>query len=98
MMVVEPGRRNMRDEKLASIGVGSGIGHRKHAGLVVAQICDKFVAEFIPGSAGAVAFGAPALDHEFLDDAMEFEIIVKTMVGKVYEIRNGERRFIGEKL
>ena len=71
MLVVQPRCGGNREEKLAAVGAGSGVGHGELAGLVVLQRRMKFVGESIAGATSAVATRAAALNHEIGDDAVE---------------------------
>ena len=53
--IVEMQRRRERDEELAAVGIGSGVGHREDAAFGMAQLGVEFVFELVARSAGAVA-------------------------------------------
>ena len=75
--VVEVRRRPERDEELAAVGAGPGVGHREDAGLAVAARRVELVGELEPRATHAVAHGAAALDDEAVDHAMEDEAVVE---------------------
>src|SRR5439155_16197244 len=77
VLIVEPRCRCNSDKKLATVAIGSGIGHGKFAGLGVFQRRMKFVGEFVARSAHAGALWAAALNHEIGNDAVEDESIIK---------------------
>ena len=52
----------------------------------------QFVFEAVTGIAGAVALWAAALDHEVLDDAVEYLSVVEFLLNQVDEIGDGEGR------
>src|SRR3546814_21030573 len=70
---IQPRGGDVGDEELAAIGAGAGIGHRQHAGFVVAQLRAALILEAVAGVATATAFRAAALDHEIGDHAMSSE-------------------------
>ena len=97
------------DEKLAAIGSGAGIGHRKFSRFVVPQFLVKFVGETVSGIAGSSSERASALNHELRYHAMKNEAVVKRALGflpglgifeflgalrKAHEIRNRLRGFL----
>src|SRR6476659_1521962 len=59
--VVAVGRRADRDEELAAVGVGPGIGHRENAGFLVPQRGMELVGELVPWPADALPERVPAL-------------------------------------
>ena len=66
-----------RDEELAAVGVGAGVGHRQEPAAIVAQAGAELVGELVAGAARAVAHRAAALDHEAVDDAVEDQAVVE---------------------
>ncbi len=82
---VEVGSGAMRDEELRAVGVGSGVGHGEHAGLVVTTVRLAFALEFVAGVTGSAALWATALDHEVRDDTVELKSVVKSAGGEVEE-------------
>ena len=77
---------------------GAGVGHREHAGLVVAQLGMELVGETVARTAGAGAGRIAALRHEVLDHPVEDRAIVKSLAGQEDEIVDRARRLIGEQL
>src|SRR6266542_2085613 len=74
----EPWRGCDGDEKLRAVGVRSGVGHGKFAGLVkLVGRAFGFVLKAISGAARASAAGIAALNHEVGDDAVEDGPVVK---------------------
>src|SRR6267378_1550680 len=74
----EPAGVGDRDEEVAAVGVGAGVGHGQFAGLLEAVFgALGFVGELVAGAAHAGAFGVAALDHELGDDAMEDGAVVE---------------------
>src|SRR5512138_1314190 len=55
VLVVEPGRGDVRDEELAAVSASAGVRHREHTGLAVLQRRMEFVGEFVAGAARAGA-------------------------------------------
>ena len=78
----------MGNEKLAPIGVGTGVGHGEDAGTVVPEVFVELVFELGPvwPTAPTGSLGATGLDHETGDDTMESEAVVKTIIGEFFEI------------
>src|SRR3984885_1151977 len=86
VLAVQPIRRDMRDEELAAIGVGAGIGHRERTDFVTIRIALGLVFELITGTAAAAGRRIAALNHEVFDHAMKLRSIVKALAGQKYEI------------
>ena len=86
----------LHDKELAAVGIWAGIGHGdRAAGVIPAQI---FIGKLVAGTAGAVAFGIPALDHETFDDAVKNGVIIEAGSGQVNEIVGSNRGIFGIKL
>ena len=94
VLVVEPGRGDVRDEELRAVRVGAGVGHREDAGAAVLEVFVELVFERVAGAAGAGAFGAAGLDHEVGDDAVEREAVVEAVFGELLEVGDGFRCFV----
>ena len=77
MLTIEPGCRGNGHEKLAAVGAGARVGHRKNSGLAVFQVGTEFVRELITGAASAGTERVSTLNHEVFDDAMENGSIIK---------------------
>src|SRR3989344_6878332 len=84
------------DEKLAAVGIGTRIRHRDSADyivIVVAYLVGKFVAWIpcAPVRHRGVAFRkrVAALNHEILDDAVEFGAVVESRSGELHKIGDG---------
>jgi hypothetical protein len=88
----------MGDEELRSVGAGTGVRHRQHAGAVMAQIGAAFVAEAISRTAAAGPFGATALNHEVGDDTVEAQAVVVLAARKVDEVRDRDGRLVGKQV
>lgn len=77
----------MGDEKLAAIGAGAGVGHRKNTGAVVTQgVAGKFVLEAVARAAAAGAGGISPLDDKIWNDAVEDNAVIKAFTGQKYKI------------
>lgn len=76
----------MSNEKLGSIGVGAGIGHREGAGTVMLEVFVELVLKLVSGTAGTGSLGAASLNHEVRDDAVEGQAIVETIIGEFLKI------------
>ena len=79
MLSVEVGSWEVSDEKLRTVGVGSGIGHRENAWPVVTAVWLAFTLELVAGVASASAERAAALNHEIWNDAVKGKAVVKSL-------------------
>src|SRR6185437_2053880 len=86
VLAIEPVGDNMRNEKLAAVGVGSGIGHRKGPDLVLVGIAPGFILEAVAGAAAAGGGRIAALNHEVIDDAMEHGSVVELLPRQEHKI------------
>src|SRR4029434_9760077 len=77
VFAVQPWGRFLDDEELATVGVGSGVGHGQDARFGVLEIGIEFVLEAISRTAGAVAQRIAPLDHKAGDNAMKDRAVVK---------------------
>lgn len=100
MMTIEVfGRSCVNDEKLAPIGVASGIGHGEGS-LDMSEFRYEFVVEFRAVDTLATHPGTgwiTSLDHEVPDDPVENHAIVIPFAGKSDEIGTGPRGFFDKK-
>src|SRR5690348_4618610 len=96
VFAVQPRRGHVGDEELAAVGTGTGIGHGKHAGLVVFQAGTHLVLETVTRAAAARAFRAATLDHEIGDHAMEAEAVVEAALDEVHETGDRDRGLVFE--
>ena len=62
----------------------------------MAQILAEFIRNSIARAASTIAGGIPALDHEAIDDTMENQAIIKTLLNQIDEILRCNRCFILE--
>lgn len=81
MFAVEPGRGRERDEELAAVGVGPGVGHAQdpRARVLELQGPGDLVGELVAVDGGAAAARprrVAALHHEARDDAVEDRLVV----------------------
>lgn len=93
VLAVEPRRRRQRDEELAAVRVGAGVGHAEDAGAVVAEVGVDLVGKLVAVDRGAAAAGArrvAGLDHKVGDDAVHERVVVVAA--------RGERREVGARL
>ncbi len=98
---VEPGAGHGGDEELRTVGAGASVGHGEEAGLVeldagVALVLKLAAPEGFAAhaSAGRVA----ALQHEFLDHAVENNAVVVALVDEADEVFNGLGSDVGHQL
>lgn len=92
---VQPGGDGSGDEELGTVGVGSGVGHRKKTLLGVLEL-EVLILELVAVdglATSAVALGeVAALDHKVLDDAVERRsLVAKALLagGKGTEVLGG---------
>jgi hypothetical protein len=64
----------------------------------VLEVLVELVLKAVTRAAGARALRTAGLDHEILNDAVEFEPIVEAVGGELFEVGNGFRRFVVEEL
>lgn len=76
VLAVEVWGGKVCDEKLRAVGVGSGVGHGKDAGFVVATVGFTLALELVAGATRAGAGRATTLNHEVRNDAVEVESVV----------------------
>jgi hypothetical protein len=100
VFIVEPGRGGDGDEKLAAVGMGTGVGHGEEALFPVVEGGMEFVGEFVAGSAAAGTFGTAALDHKIRDHPVEDQVVEEGLAGlgafgKGHEVFDGLGRFFG---
>src|SRR3989344_4488505 len=104
VLVIKGNVERRVDEELTAVGVGARIGHGNGANIIfIARI--YLIVECISWAAGpparhlCVVFGEwiATLDHESLDDTVEFGAIVETAPGEFDEIRDRIRRLRIEK-
>jgi hypothetical protein len=74
------GGRAEGDEKLASIGSGSGIGHGKNSFAGMSQGRIKLIVEPVSRAAGTGSRRTPALYHKAFDDPVKDEAVVKISI------------------
>src|SRR3989442_6421670 len=94
---VEMGRGAVADVELAARGVGVlAPRHCDAAAHVLLRV--ELGGDRVAGTAGAVAFGAAALDDEVRDDAVEGEPVVEPPPGERHEVRDGPWRVLSGEL
>src|SRR2546430_17158656 len=96
MLSCQPVGRRESNEELATVGVGTGVGHRENAGLIELAPRLEFVGELVAGTTGAVAEWIASLDHEVRDDAVEREPVVVRPLGFLARLRRSEERRVGK--
>src|SRR2546425_12304706 len=97
VVAIEVGRGTVADVELAARGVGV-LAPRHRDGPADVLLRVELGGDIVPGTAGAVAFGAPALGDEVRDDAVEGEPVVEPLLGERHEVRDGLRRVFREEL
>src|SRR5262245_41682762 len=58
----------------------------------------KFVRELVAWSPRAVPFRAARLDHEVRDHSVEFQAVIKSLPGELFEIAHRARSLVVEQL
>src|SRR5262245_4883224 len=97
VLAVQEVGRSQRDVELAARGVGIlAAGHGYHAADMLLLV--ELRLDLVTGTAGAVALGIAALDHEARLDAMEGESVVEALVGEGDEVLDGLGRIVGKEL
>ena len=97
ILAIEPRVIRVADEELAARGIRvAGTGHRDGSAhvrsLVVHAVRAEFALDVVAGAAGPGAKGAPALDHEALDDAMEGQSVIEAFLHELLEILGADGR------
>ena len=64
------------DEKLASVGSGTCVGHRKNSGAVMPTFQCTFIIKFISGAPGSGSLRTTALDHKIGNYTMEIKSVI----------------------
>jgi len=77
MTVIQVRCRAQCDEKLAAVGVRTGVGHRKDAFRVMAQAGVEFVFKAVAGATCSGALRAPALNHKACNYPVKGKAVVK---------------------
>ena len=85
---IQVGLRGMGDEKLAAIGVWTGISHGDHPGFVLKRVAINLVRKFITGATAARAGGVSTLDDEIIDYPVETNPVVVAILGQEDKIVN----------
>jgi len=89
MSAIQPGSFLNGDEKLGSIGVFTSVGHGQPAGTVMLEL-EVFVSEAFAingASTSTISTGEiSSLDHEILDNAMEFGSLVPFTCGLLSQL------------
>jgi len=103
VLTIEVGLGSMAKKKLTAAGVSTGMGHRQAAGLMFVAV--DLTGDRVARTAGAglapcsfPAVGTAALGHEAIDDAMEAEPVIETLVGELDEVGHGSGGIAIEKL
>lgn len=89
VLSVEVRGRAKGDEELAAVGARAGVGHAEGALAVVLQRRHELVLELAApdgGTATASTGGVTALDHEALDDAVKYDVVVFASRGQGGEV------------
>ena len=97
MLAIEVRGGSVGDEELAAIGPGTGIGHGKDSGLVVAEVALALILKGISWAAPAGSRGIAALHHEVGNDAMEGDSVVVAPARQIQETGTGDRGIGGVK-
>ena len=103
VMAVEKRCRTQSDVELASVGVGTCVGHGQHSFAIVLQRGIDFIGELIARPSAAIARRIATLNHETGFHAMEGEPVIKLFgFGAIvclgafrqsHKVRHGERGF-----
>jgi hypothetical protein len=92
-------------EELAAARVLAGVGHGEGAQLVLVGVARRLALDLPAGAAGpghargaGLGVGAPALDDEIGDDAVEGQAIVEAGFDELHEVRHSAGRLLREEL
>ena len=96
VLAVEVGLGTVGDEELAAVGSGTGICHREDARSIVSAVRHALVTKAIAGAPRAGAFGTSPLDHEIRNDAVEAQVVVKTLFRERDDVRHRVGRIVLE--
>jgi hypothetical protein len=77
VQVVQAMDRGQGEEKLRTIRVRSGVGHRQDAHRIMTQARDEFVGKLVAGPAFARPERIPSLHHEAGHDPVELQLVEK---------------------
>jgi hypothetical protein len=80
MVAIKPGGCGVRYEKLAAVGIGTRVRHRKHPGAVVPEFRVDFIGEAVAGTACAGSQRAAPLNHKVIDYAVKGKAVKKRSV------------------
>lgn len=97
VLAIEVGSRKVGDEKLAAVGVGSGIGHGENSRLGVLERTINFIRKPVSRTTRTRASWIATLDHEIRNHAVKCHAVIVTALGKIEEIRGGDRDLRSEK-
>src|SRR5690606_29451377 len=86
----------VRDEKLATVGVRPRVRHGENSRLVVAERPVDFIGELVSWTTPACAGRVAPLDHEVRDHTMERNAVVVAALGEIEEICGGDGHPGGE--
>src|SRR5215472_10749916 len=91
VLAVQPGLRLQADIELAAAALPIGVhvvagARRGDAAAQMLFLRIDFGDDFVAGTAGAVALGVAALDHEAFLHAMEGQAVVKALVDQLFEV------------
>src|SRR5690606_32078162 len=81
VLAIKPGSFDVRNEELAAVRVGAGVGHRQNAGAAVLQAWIELVRKAVPGSTGAGAERVSTLDHEIGNYPVKCQPVEKGLPG-----------------
>mmetsp|Transcript_75896 Transcript_75896/g.158259 ORF Transcript_75896/g.158259 Transcript_75896/m.158259 type:complete len:672 (+) Transcript_75896:34-2049(+) len=101
VLAIEPGTRDSGDEELRPVRVRARIRHGEREGTIVLEGPVEFVLEFASPntfSASAIALWISSLDHEALDDSVEDDAVVITIVRMNSEILDCLRALLVKQL
>src|SRR5208282_774788 len=78
---IEAGVRNLSDEELRTVGIGSGVGVGETPGAIELDRWRSLILEFVAGIAGASANRVATLNHELRNHAMEDGAVIERNTG-----------------
>ncbi len=70
---------------MRTVGVWSGIGHCKRTDLVLAWLW-QLVSKLVARAAASAALWVATLAHEAVNDAVEYDVVVITLLGEEHKV------------
>src|SRR5688572_19132841 len=93
------GRRAKREEELAAATIGSArIGHAQRSAKMHAGVVTQFVIDLVSRAASSITRGIATLSHESWQDAVEGDVVIKTLLHQADKIADGSGSLVFKQL